>query len=147
MSLFYLLLLTSIHLNSSFQTNKSIIVLFSATFFDKRTQATAGPNVEIVNQVVKDSTSSSASSSSSSSSTTKSSSSLDRATIEASTIEERILERYSDATTTSKSKQPTKKMISRGGAASKAVLERLKIGVYFGLWYALNVVYNSKYDT
>ena len=99
--------------------------------------------MEIVNQVVKDSTSSS--SPSSSSSTTKSSS-LDRATIEASAIEERILERYSDATTTSK-KQPTKKMISRGGAASKAVLERLKIGVYFGLWYALNVVYNSKYDT
>ena len=33
----------------------------------------------------------------------------------------------------------------RGGAASDSLTERLKIGFYFGLWYALNVVYNSKF--
>lgn len=33
---------------------------------------------------------------------------------------------------------------SRGGAASDSLVERLKIGMYFGVWYALNVIYNSK---
>jgi len=33
-------------------------------------------------------------------------------------------------------------VISRGGGGSGDVMERLKIGAYFGLWYALNVVYN-----
>lgn len=36
--------------------------------------------------------------------------------------------------------------LMRGGGASKvteALLQRLKVGVYFGLWYALNIVYNS----
>ena len=35
---------------------------------------------------------------------------------------------------------------TRGGAdplLSPAVLHTLKVGLYFGLWYALNVVYNS----
>jgi hypothetical protein len=32
----------------------------------------------------------------------------------------------------------------RGGAASAALLERLRIGMYFAVWYALNIVYNSK---
>ena len=32
----------------------------------------------------------------------------------------------------------------RGGAASAALLERLKVGMYFAVWYALNIVYNSK---
>lgn len=27
------------------------------------------------------------------------------------------------------------------------ILYRAKVGFYFGLWYALNIVYNSKYDT
>jgi hypothetical protein len=36
-------------------------------------------------------------------------------------------------------------MLVRGGnAASPAVMERLKIGFYFALWYFLNIVYNSK---
>ena len=41
-------------------------------------------------------------------------------------------------------------MVTRGGAASSnkdavanSLLQRLKIGFYFGLWYALNIVYNS----
>lgn len=34
----------------------------------------------------------------------------------------------------------------RGGAATTAVLERLKVGLYFALWYALNIVYNSKFS-
>ena len=33
----------------------------------------------------------------------------------------------------------------RGGAGSNALLKRLEIGAYFGTWYALNVIYNSKY--
>ena len=32
----------------------------------------------------------------------------------------------------------------KGGAASSELLERLKVGTYFGVWYALNVIYNSK---
>jgi hypothetical protein len=32
----------------------------------------------------------------------------------------------------------------RGGADSAALLERLRIGMYFAAWYALNIVYNSK---
>jgi hypothetical protein len=32
----------------------------------------------------------------------------------------------------------------RGGAVSRGLLERLKVGFYFFAWYALNVVYNSK---
>jgi len=33
--------------------------------------------------------------------------------------------------------------VSHGGASStSALLDRLKIGAYFGLWYALNVIYN-----
>lgn len=44
-------------------------------------------------------------------------------------------------------------MNTRGGAkkavevpevANTGMKERLKIGFYFGLWYALNVIYNSK---
>lgn len=41
-------------------------------------------------------------------------------------------------------------LILRGGAASSesssvgSLVERLKIGFYFALWYALNIVYNSK---
>ena len=46
-------------------------------------------------------------------------------------------------------------LLTRGGAAAAAaaesgvgslVLQRLKIGFYFGLWYALNIVYNSKFS-
>jgi hypothetical protein len=33
----------------------------------------------------------------------------------------------------------------RGGAASAALLERLKVGMYFAVWYALNIVYNGKF--
>jgi hypothetical protein len=33
----------------------------------------------------------------------------------------------------------------RGGAGSNALLKRLEIGAYFGAWYALNVIYNSKF--
>lgn len=33
----------------------------------------------------------------------------------------------------------------RGGAMSSALMERLKIGFYFATWYALNIVYNSKF--
>ena len=31
------------------------------------------------------------------------------------------------------------------GVADSGLLQRLKIGFYFALWYALNVVYNSEY--
>jgi hypothetical protein len=34
----------------------------------------------------------------------------------------------------------------RGGAGSNSLLQRLEVGVYFALWYALNVVYNSEYN-
>lgn len=35
---------------------------------------------------------------------------------------------------------------NRGGELiSSGLLERLKIGSYFALWYALNVAYNSKF--
>jgi hypothetical protein len=34
----------------------------------------------------------------------------------------------------------------RGGAASAALLERLKVGMYFAVWFALNLVYNSKFS-
>jgi hypothetical protein len=30
------------------------------------------------------------------------------------------------------------------GSSSTGLKQRLKIGFYFGLWYALNVIYNSK---
>ena len=33
----------------------------------------------------------------------------------------------------------------RGGAGPSALVQRLKIGFYFSLWYALNVIYNSTY--
>jgi hypothetical protein len=33
----------------------------------------------------------------------------------------------------------------RGGAASAALMERLTVGMYFAVWYALNIVYNSKF--
>ena len=32
----------------------------------------------------------------------------------------------------------------RGGAEEDELMQRLKIGSYFGLWYALNVFYNSE---
>lgn len=32
----------------------------------------------------------------------------------------------------------------RGGAGSNSLLHRLEVGLYFALWYALNIVYNSK---
>jgi hypothetical protein len=32
----------------------------------------------------------------------------------------------------------------RGGAGTNGWLHRLEIGAYFGAWYALNVIYNSK---
>jgi hypothetical protein len=35
-------------------------------------------------------------------------------------------------------------LVRGGGPPSNALLERLKIGMYFGVWYALNVIYNSK---
>lgn len=40
----------------------------------------------------------------------------------------------------------TKSMSIRGGDAAPVVgmQDKLKIGFYFGLWYALNVIYNSK---
>jgi hypothetical protein len=38
-------------------------------------------------------------------------------------------------------------LVLRGGAGvdASALVQRLKIGFYFSLWYALNVVYNSMY--
>jgi hypothetical protein len=33
----------------------------------------------------------------------------------------------------------------RGGALSSGLLDRLTIGSYFAVWYALNIVYNSKF--
>ena len=36
--------------------------------------------------------------------------------------------------------------VMRGGdVGNSALMQRLKIGFYFALWYALNVVYNSKF--
>jgi hypothetical protein len=35
----------------------------------------------------------------------------------------------------------------RGGALSSGLLDRLTIGSYFGTWYALNIVYNSKFPS
>ena len=35
-------------------------------------------------------------------------------------------------------------LLVRGGAVASSILQRLKVGFYFGLWYALNVFYNSK---
>ena len=35
--------------------------------------------------------------------------------------------------------------VARGGAEPEsALLHRLKVGFYFALWYALNIIYNSK---
>lgn len=34
----------------------------------------------------------------------------------------------------------------RGGAGTNSLLHRLEVGGYFGLWYILNVVYNSEYS-
>ena len=34
---------------------------------------------------------------------------------------------------------------SASSSSNSALLQRLKVGVYFGVWYALNVIYNSKY--
>ena len=31
----------------------------------------------------------------------------------------------------------------RGGAGPSALVQRLKVGFYFSLWYALNVIYNG----
>lgn len=38
-------------------------------------------------------------------------------------------------------------LVLRGGAGvdASALVQRLKIGFYFSLWYALNVIYNSMY--
>lgn len=33
----------------------------------------------------------------------------------------------------------------RGGAVSSAILQRLEVGMYFGIWYALNAIYNSTF--
>jgi hypothetical protein len=35
-------------------------------------------------------------------------------------------------------------LVRGGNAASPALMDRLKIGFYFALWYFLNIVYNSK---
>jgi hypothetical protein len=126
---------------------------YLATFFDKRGPVNAGEagpnNAELVNQVIHNNNNKESSSSASGLS------SLNRATtVESSpsfstmtTAGERILERYSEAMSPAVSKTTQKKALVRGGAASRALLERLKIGFYFGLWYALNVIYNSKYHT
>ena len=43
---------------------------------------------------------------------------------------------------------PTASVVNRGGAAvaqpSSSLLHTLKVTFYFALWYALNIVYNSK---
>jgi len=39
------------------------------------------------------------------------------------------------------------KQVVQQDAAMAALLDRLKVGFYFGLWYALNIIYNSKYNT
>ena len=44
--------------------------------------------------------------------------------------------------------EATHLFVARGGAATpppSSLVQNLKIGFYFGLWYALNIVYNSKY--
>lgn len=34
----------------------------------------------------------------------------------------------------------------RGGSQNDGLMHRLTIGAYFGAWYALNVMYNSRYS-
>lgn len=41
-------------------------------------------------------------------------------------------------------KKPISMSIIPRGGGSITLQERLKIGFYFALWYALNIIYNSK---
>lgn len=53
----------------------------------------------------------------------------------------------SDADIVGRSLSPFAISDVRGGVAAPIITpqEKLKIGFYFGLWYALNVVYNSEF--
>lgn len=42
-------------------------------------------------------------------------------------------------------RQKLKARRMRGGALSSGLLDRLTVGSYFAAWYALNIVYNSKF--
>ena len=54
------------------------------------------------------------------------------------------LEPLTDHTLRGGATSPGAKNKASSANSNSALLQRLKVGVYFGVWYALNVIYNSK---
>lgn len=56
--------------------------------------------------------------------------------------EEDVRTLISPSSTSSRSISPMNDRLVRGGSMKNSLHERLKVGFYFALWYALNVIYN-----